>query len=103
MRIGSVCPAACGEKVDDLFRVEVVDVYDLVGGRFVRGRALDGEAPLHELVAADPRLGAAGAALLEPGVSVTRRTTPGGAGPAAVDAQLARFRELLAANADRLA
>jgi argininosuccinate lyase len=72
-----------------------------VVGALVR-RALDGEAPLVELVAAEPRLGAAGAALLAPGVSVTRRTTPGGAGPGPVSLQLARFREQLAADAVRL-
>jgi argininosuccinate lyase len=73
-----------------------------VVGALVR-RALEGEAPLVELVAAEPRLGADGAALLAPGVSVTRRTTPGGAGPAAVAAQLVRFRAQLAADAARLA
>ena len=44
---------------------------------------------------AAPELGAEAAALLEPGVSVTRRTTPGGAGPAAVEEQLERFRTRL--------
>lgn len=65
-------------------------------------RALDGEAPLVELVAAEPQLGEAGAALLEPSVA-SRRTTPGGAGPPLVTQQLARFREQLAADAARLA
>lgn len=45
-----------------------------------------------ELVAAHPKLGDDGVALLAPGVSVTRRTTRGGAGPDAVRAQLERFR-----------
>ncbi len=70
-------------------------------GALVR-RALDGEAPLIDLVAGEPRLGDAGAALLEPGVAVRRRTTPGGAGPQPVAAQLDRFREQLAADAARL-
>ncbi len=63
-------------------------------GELVR-RALDGDGGLAELVAAAPELGAEAAALLEPGVSVTRRTTPGGAGPAAVEEQLERFRTRL--------
>jgi len=33
--------------------------------------------------------------VVAPGVAVTRRTTPGGAGPAAVAAQLARFEGVL--------
>ncbi|HAI64400.1 MAG TPA: argininosuccinate lyase, partial [Acidimicrobiaceae bacterium] len=49
------------------------DAHAVVGEK-VR-RALAGEGSLHELVAADPQLGAEAAALLEPGVSVTRRTT----------------------------
>ena len=71
-------------------------------GALVR-RALDGEAPLYELVEAEPRLGANGSALRAPGVSVTRRTTPGGAGPGPVAIQLGRFRALLSADAARLA
>ncbi len=73
-----------------------------VVGEIVR-RALDGEASMAELVAADPRLGEAGAAILEPGVSVTRRTTRGGAGPVPVAAQLERFRTRLADDAVRIA
>ena len=71
-------------------------------GSLVR-RALEGEASLVDLVTADERLGRDAAALLAPGVSVTRRTTPGGAGPAAVAVQLGRFRGRLAADAERLA
>ena len=70
-------------------------------GEIVR-RALAGEASMAELVAADERLGAEGAAILEPGVSVTRRTTRGGAGPGPVAEQLERFRARLAADADRV-
>ncbi len=73
-----------------------------VVGEVVR-RALDGEAPMAELVAAHPQLGAEAAALLAPGVSVTRRTTRGGAGPAAVAAQRERFAARLAADRSRLA
>jgi argininosuccinate lyase len=53
--------------------------------------SLERHVPLGELVEAHPALGAEAMALLEPGVAVTRRTTPGGAGPAAVAAQLERF------------
>jgi len=73
-----------------------------VVGEVVR-RALDGEAPMAELVAAHPQLGAEAAALLAPGVSVTRRTTRGGGGPAAVAAQRERFAARLAADRSRLA
>ncbi len=65
-------------------------------GALVR-RALAGEGSLAALVAAAPELGAEAAALVAPGVSVTRRTTPGGAGPVPVAAQLIRFKEALAA------
>jgi argininosuccinate lyase len=60
-------------------------------GRLVR-RHLAGEGSLRALVEADPALGAEAAALVASGVSVQRRTTPGGAGPAAVATQLARFK-----------
>lgn len=64
-------------------------------GTLVR-RALAGEAGLAELVAGHELLGSEAAALVGPGISVTRRTTPGGAGPAPVAVQLARFRDRLA-------
>ena len=74
-----------------------------VVGALVR-RALAGEASLRDLVASDPLLGPDAAALVAPGVSVRRRTTPGGAGPGPVVEQLERFRrrvgELRAAVAD---
>jgi len=76
------------------------DAHAIVG-EIVR-RALAGEASMAALVAADERLGAAAAALLEPGVSVTRRTTRGGAGPGPVAEQLERFRAQLSADADRV-
>ena len=69
-------------------------------GDLVR-RSLQGEAPLAEMVRAAPRLGDAAAELLAPGVPVTRRTTPGGAGPEAVAAQIERFRTRLSADAAR--
>ncbi|MDW3218793.1 MAG: argininosuccinate lyase [Acidimicrobiales bacterium] len=65
-----------------------------VVGEQVR-KALAGEGTLADLVAAHPDLGPDAAALLAPGVSVTRRTTHGGGSPAAVAAQLDRFRATL--------
>jgi argininosuccinate lyase len=64
--------------------------------------SLERRVPLNELVAAHPDLGDEALGLLEPGVSVTRRTTRGGAGPAAVAAQLDRFRARLEADAARI-
>ncbi|HLH28691.1 MAG TPA: argininosuccinate lyase, partial [Acidimicrobiales bacterium] len=52
--------------------------------------SVDRHVPLAELVEAHPSLGAEARALLEPGVAVTRRATPGSAGPAAVAVQLDR-------------
>ena len=69
------------------------DAHAVVGEK-VR-RALAGEGSLGELVAADPQLGDEAAALLEPGVSVTGRTTRGGGSPVAVADQIERFRARL--------
>ena len=57
---------------------------------------------LAALVGADDRLGPDAAALLAPGVSVTRRTTHGAGSPVAVVEQLARFRARLARTAEQL-
>lgn len=70
------------------------DAHAIVGA-LVR-RCLAGEGSLQSLVAAEPRLGPDAARLVAPGVGVRRRTTPGGAGPAAVAAQLDRFDDALA-------
>ena len=56
--------------------------HGLIGG-LVR-ESLERHVPLVELVAAHPDLGEAAVELLEPGVAVTRRRTPGGAGPGPV-------------------
>jgi argininosuccinate lyase len=72
-----------------------------VVGELVR-TAHDEGRPLADLVRAHPALGPDAVALLEPGVAVRRRTTPGGAGPDAVAVQLERFRALLAADEERL-
>jgi argininosuccinate lyase len=65
-------------------------------GQLVR-RHLAGEGGLGELAAEaiDPEA----AGLVRPGVGVRRRTSPGGAGPAAFGAQLARYQALLATQA----
>ncbi len=63
-------------------------------GELVR-RSLDTGTPLAELVTADERLGSEAAGLVAPGVSVRRRTSPGGAGPGPVAVQLERFQETL--------
>ena len=72
------------------------EAHAVIGG-LVR-RSLAGEGSLASLVAADPALGADAAALVAPGVSVKRKITAGGAGPAAVAHQIERF----AAHLERL-
>ena len=73
----------------------------VVGG--LVSESLDRQVPLAELVGAHPDLGAEAVVLLEPGVAVTRRTTPGGAGPSAVAVQLQRFQTRLQVDRIRLA
>jgi argininosuccinate lyase len=70
------------------------DAHAIVGD-LVR-RHVESATPLRALVTADSRLGPEAADLVAPGVAVSRRASPGGAGPAALDRQLAAFRELLA-------
>ena len=74
-----------------------------VVGALVRASLEPGAPPLAELVAADGRLGPEAAALVAPGVAVTRRTTAGGGGPDPVARQLDRFRQRLDADRARLA
>ena len=76
------------------------EAHVLVGG-LVRD-SIERGVPLGELVEAHPQLGGEAAALLEPGVPVTRRTTPGGAGPKPVAEQLARYRVHLEAEEERI-
>jgi argininosuccinate lyase len=77
------------------------EAHGVVGG-LVRASLAPGGPPLADLVGDHPSLGAAAVALLAPGVAVTRRTTPGGAGPGPVAVQVERFRSLLAADARRV-
>ena len=72
-----------------------------VVGALVRD-SIERKVPLAELVAAHPAFGEDAQELLEPGVSVSRRTTRGGAGPQAVAQQLKRYQARLAKDADRL-
>jgi argininosuccinate lyase len=58
--------------------------------------------PLAELVVAHPSLGEEAAALLEPGVAVTRRTTAGGAGPRPLSVQLEHFRQRMSVDSQRI-
>ena len=73
----------------------------LIGG-LVR-ESLERHVPLVELVAAHPDLGEAAVELLEPGVAVTRRRTPGGAGPGPVAEQAERFVRRREVDRTRLA
>jgi argininosuccinate lyase len=72
-----------------------------VVGALVRD-SIQRHVPLSELVAAHPDLGDEALELLEPGVSVTRRTSPGGAGPGPVAEQLEQFRQRLDNDEDRV-
>jgi argininosuccinate lyase len=71
-----------------------------VVGDLVR-RSVDDGDDLAELVAGDERLGPEAAALLEPGVAVTMRTSRGGAGPSAFPAQREAFAARLAEDRAR--
>jgi len=71
----------------------------VVGG-LVRD-SIERHVPLAELVEAHPALGTDAVSLLEPGVAVTRRTTPGSAGPLAVKIQLERFVHRLESDRNR--
>jgi len=64
--------------------------------------AAERRVPMGELVSAHPDLGPEALTLLEPGTAVTRRTTPGGAGPGPVADQVRRFTQQLADDLDRL-
>jgi argininosuccinate lyase len=76
------------------------EAHAIVGG-LVRD-SIERRVPLAELVAAHPLLGDDALELLEAGVPVTRRTTPGGAGPGPVAQQLDRFAARLEADAARV-
>ena len=73
-----------------------------VVGRLVR-ESLDDGIPLVDLVRAHDSLGDRAVPLLDPGASVKRRTTRGGAGPGPVADQLERFRVRLEIDRARVA
>jgi argininosuccinate lyase len=75
--------------------------HELVGS-LVR-ESLERHVPLAELVQAHPDLGEEAVQLLDPGVAVTRRTTPGGAGPVPVGDQFERFARRMGVDRARLA
>ena len=77
------------------------EAHTIVGG-LVRD-SIERHVPLAELVEAHHALGPDAVELLEPGVAVTRRSSPGGAGPGPVAVQLERFRSELAEVEQRLA
>jgi argininosuccinate lyase len=70
-------------------------------GELVR-RHMDSGTGLAELVAADDRFGPTAAELIGPGRAVRRRSSPGGAGPDPVAAQIERFGETLRRQRDML-
>jgi argininosuccinate lyase len=72
-----------------------------VVGALVRD-SIERHVPLAELVEAHPALGSEAASLLEPGVAVTRRTSPGSAGPLAVRIQLEHFVHRLESDRNRI-
>ena len=63
-----------------------------VVGSLVR-QSIERHIPLQELVEAEPHLGPDALELLEPGNAVRARTTPGGAGPVPLVAQLDAARD----------
>ena len=88
----------------DLAELLVVDglpfreAHALVGA-LVR-RSLDEGVALADLVAQEPRLGERGVVLLQPGVAVRRRVTPGGAGPEPVTRQRRELHDAIRAAHD---
>ncbi|MGH9087714.1 MAG: argininosuccinate lyase [Acidimicrobiales bacterium] len=96
-------PAAAAVDLAELLVVNGMpfrQAHALVGGLVRESSAR--HVPLVELVQAHPDLGDAGARLLEPGMPVTRRTTPGGAGPEPVARQIEQFSRRLDVDRSRL-
>jgi argininosuccinate lyase len=75
------------------------EAHELVGG--LVHDAAERRVPLAELVEAHPALGTEALGLLAPGVAVSRRTSPGGAGPKPVREQIRRFEATLAGYSAR--
>lgn len=103
MQTAADAPAAAATDLAEYLVEQGVPFRDAhaIVGDLVR-RSVEHGIPLGELVSAEPRLGSEALAFLEPGASVQRRTTPGGAGPRPVAVQLVRVGELLREQARRL-
>jgi len=96
-------PAAAAIDVAEYLVIKGVpfrQAHSIVGG--LVAEATTSDATFAELVAAHPQLGTDAAALLMPGVAVTNRTTPGGAGPAVVAEQLERLERQLVLEAEQI-
>ena len=103
MQAAADSPSAAATDLAELLverGVPFREAHAIVGG-IVRD-SIERHVPLAELVAAHPELGDDGLALLEAGVAVTRRRTPGGAGPGPVAEQLEKFAAQLNALQHRL-
>jgi argininosuccinate lyase len=104
MRAAADTPSsAATDLAEDLVRngTPVREAHALVG-KLVR-ESIERGIPLDELIMTEPRLGPDALAALEPGASVRRRTSPGGAGTASVAAQMEAARARLADQEGRLA
>jgi len=104
MRSAADAPASvAADLAEDLVRggMPFRDAHALVG-KLVR-ESVERGIPLDELIMTEPKLGPDALAALEPGASVRRRTSPGGAGTASVAAQLEAARARLADQEGRLA
>jgi argininosuccinate lyase len=103
MRAAADSPASAATDLAELLvgrGMPFREAHGLVGS--LVQQALAGAGSLRDLVEGHPALGAEAAALLEPGVAASRRTTPGGAGPGPVADQIERFRAQLAADRARV-
>jgi argininosuccinate lyase len=103
MRVAADSPYAAATDLAELLVQQGMPFRDAHAtvGALVRD-SIQRHVPLAELVAAHPDLGEDALELLEPGVAVTRRTTPGGAGPGPAAAQQERFGHLLESLTARL-
>ena len=89
MRAAADTPSSVAtDLAEDLVRngMPFREAHSLVG-KLVR-ESVERGIPLDELIMTEPKLGPDALAALEPGASVRRRTSPGGAGTASVAAQL---------------
>src|SRR5207249_677118 len=104
MRQAADAPSsAAADLAEDLVRggMPFRDAHAVVG-KLVR-ESVERGIPLDELIMTEPKLGPDALAALEPGASIRRRTSPGGAGTASVAAQLEAARGRLADQESRLA